>query len=103
MSKPQQSRDLSFYMDQPVKQNGKKQLSLSLFVLILLFFLSLFITTTQGKRPELVKSSVWFTNTTLLNLNFDASVVQLVIFFLFLLLLLLLLKPVNALFIWFFH
>ena len=34
----------------------------------------------DGKRPELVGSSVWFTNSTLLNVNFDVAVVQMVSF-----------------------
>ena len=36
----------------------------------------------EGKRPELVGSSVWYTNATFLNVNFDAAVVQLVCFLL---------------------
>ena len=33
----------------------------------------------DGKRPELLDSSIWYTpNATLLNLNFDAAVVQMV-------------------------
>ena len=34
----------------------------------------------DGKRPELVGSSVWFTNSTLLNVNLDVAVVQMVSF-----------------------
>ena len=38
----------------------------------------------EGKRPELVESSVWFSpNATLVNVNFDLAIIQMVFFFFF--------------------